>query len=285
VFDETGLSSDDPLGASLEPDEGALGSSHDGLGVVGGDEAQFWQAQEVDGLCGPTSVAMVVSELSGLPVDKDAVTQTAAEAGLLSAEPGGGFGMTAGQVEQLLELHGVPAEIETGDLGRLESHLAAGHGVILGVDASEAAGYEDAVAQADHVLVVTGIDYARDVAVVNDPGRPDGAGLEIPLTALADAWADSGNQMIVTEAAPAQTDDADATSEDGGVSAWVVVPVALGAAGALLAAVRAARRAHERERGLESMHLDEEPFRTPHFSRRSAQPPPPELTFGEGEMD
>ena len=285
MFDETGLSSDDALGASFEPDDGALGSSRDGLGVVGGDEVRFWQAQEVDGLCGPTSVAMVVSELTGQVVDKDAVAQSAAEAGLLSAEPGGGFGMTAGQVERLLELHGVPAEIESGDLARLESHLAAGHGVIVGVDASETAGYEDAVAQADHVIVVTGIDHVRDVAVVNDPGRPDGAGLEIPLATLTDAWADSGNQMIVAAVAPAQAGEPDGGSPDDGISSWVIVPVMLGAGGAILAAVRAARRRRENEGGLGDVDLGEEPSGTPRPSRRSAEPPPSELSFGEGEID
>jgi hypothetical protein len=282
VFDE--LSFDDPplSDPTTDPDPSIPGT---GGSVVGGDESQHWQSQEVDGLCGPTSVAMVVSELSGELVEKDAVAQKAAETGLLTPEPDGRVGMTGVQVERLLELYGVPADVETGDLARLESHLAAGHGVILGVDASELAGYEDSVAQADHVLVVTGIDHVRDVATLNDPGRPDGAGLEIPLSTLVDSWADSGNQMIVAEVTPAQADEPGAGASEDGISAWVILPVLVGAGGAILAAVRAARRRREDEGGLGDVDLGEEPPSPPHSSRRSDQPPPSALSFGEGEID
>jgi hypothetical protein len=55
---------------------------------------------------------------------------------------------------------------------------------------------------ADHALVLTGIDVANGTAVLSDPGSPTGNLETVPLETLLDAWADSGNAMVVTDTAP-----------------------------------------------------------------------------------
>jgi hypothetical protein len=190
--------------------------------VVGSDESAFWQDQEVNGLCASTSAAMVISEFAGRFVAKDDVAQVAAQHGLLTAGPDGWNGMTADETEQLLELYGIACHVEQGDLDTLSGYLADNRGVILAVDSGEIWGEErgdpDGPA-ADHALLVTAIDFGRGVAVLNDPGEPGGAGREVSLDVLRDAWADSGNLMVVTDSAPAAV--------AGDKSGWVILPVAL----------------------------------------------------------
>jgi hypothetical protein len=192
--------------------------------------------------------------------------------------------MTAAQIEALFEAYGVPAHLERGDLGRLEQHLAAGRGVVLGVDASEVAGTPDGVVDADHVLLVTGIDRDRDVVVLNDPGRPDGAAVEVPVAALAGAWADSGNQMIVAGVAAPPPAGAGSGGDDGGAGAsgWVIIPTVVGGAGALLAILRVARRAREARDDA----VDAAPGAPrPRLTGPGIAPPPPRLPFGDGALD
>jgi hypothetical protein len=195
----------------------------------GSVESVFWQDQEVNGLCAPTSAAMVISEFAGRFVAKDDVAGVAAQHGLLTHGPDGWNGMTAAETEQLLELYGIPCHVERGNLDTLSAYLDANRSVILAVDSGEIWGLERGDpdgAAADHALLVTAIDDARGVAVLNDPGDPHGAAREVPLAVLQDAWADSGNLMVVTDAVPAPGAV--------GPSGWVILPVAL-ATGAVTA--------------------------------------------------
>lgn len=226
---------DDYFDPAYEPSAPAVGDERLA------DEAAFWQPQDVDGLCAPTSAAMVVSEFQGSDVDKDDVARLAAEHGLITYGTTGWSGMTADATAQLLHLYGVSCRVGQGDLENLSGHLADNHGVILAVDSGEIWGQETGDGdgnEPDHALVVTMIDEARGVAVLNDPGDPSGAGREIPLAVLEDAWADSGNLMVVTDAAPG-----DADREDDGPPTWVILPIALVGGGTVAAWMRQRRRA------------------------------------------
>ncbi|MGE3795522.1 MAG: C39 family peptidase [Dehalococcoidia bacterium] len=250
-FGDPGPEPLDPLAEpGLDPAGTSIPASFDP--VSGADEAALWQPQEVNGLCAPTSVAMVVSEFTGGVVDKDDVAATAEGHGLIVRDAAGWGGMTAGETEQLLELYGIPSHVEQGDVQTLCRYLDENRGVILAVDSGEVWGTEsgvigDADVEPDHALVVTEIDHAAGTATLNDPGDPAGAGREIPLAVLTDAWADSSNMMVVTDAAPGDSPSVvpDAASPDAsGWDGWVILPIALAAGGA--AALWLSRRPRRR---------------------------------------
>ncbi|MGO4205013.1 hypothetical protein AB4Z09_25405 [Rhodococcus sp. TAF43] len=84
----------------------------------------------------------------------------------------------------------------------LAAKLADGYGVIAMVDSGELWTPAEEIVEdnkPDHVLVVAGIDTDRGVMILSDPGNPDGTGLEVPIAQFEDAWADSGNTMLVAD--------------------------------------------------------------------------------------
>jgi hypothetical protein len=119
-------------------------------------------------------------------------------------------------VGNLLEAHGVQVEREDGaTLGQLCEQLAEGHKVIAGVNAEEIWSAVDDKADstpfsdypgapwpwADHAVEVIGIDESHPsdpLVVLNDPGTPDGRGLEVPADVFAEAWAASDHFLVHT---------------------------------------------------------------------------------------
>ena len=167
----------------------------------------WWQEQSEDGLCVPTSVAMIASQLSGRWITEAEVVSVACNTDppLLDGEPGAWSGMTAEEGELLLEELGIEAEtLDGGTVEDLERYVnQQGRGVILAVDSDEIwYGLDDdsstADAMADHALRLAHIDNERGVAILEDPGSSTGQGYEITLAQLEDAWEDSGSQYVVT---------------------------------------------------------------------------------------
>ncbi|MGW6695074.1 C39 family peptidase [Rhodococcus sp. NPDC054953] len=160
-----------------------------------------WFYQQVDGYCGPSAVAQIVSQYTGATItDPQQLVDRATELGLMG-DPGDG--MSLPNIEALLEDQGVPATITDSSLDDLRARLDGGYGVIAMVDSGEIwqpdqeSGEDDT---ADHVLVVAGIDDTRGVVILSDPGVPSGNQLEVPIEQFEQAWADSGHQMLVTDA-------------------------------------------------------------------------------------
>ncbi|MFC9790205.1 C39 family peptidase [Rhodococcus sp. NPDC127528] len=171
-----------------------------------------WFYQQFDGYCGPSVVAQVVAQYTGATItDPQQLVDRAVELGLMD-DPSAG--MTLPAVAALLEDQGVPCTRTDGSLDDLRGRLDAGYGVIAMVDSGEIWTPEDEADEddsPDHVLVVAGIDDARGVVILSDPGVPYGNQLEVPIEQFEAAWADSGFQMVVTDApddallAPAET--------------------------------------------------------------------------------
>lgn len=160
-----------------------------------------WFYQEVDGYCGPSSAAQIISQYTGLDItDPEQLMSRAMELGLMHNDDPT-QGMTLPNLEILLEDQGVPASIETSSMADLAERLDSGHGVIAMVDSGEIwgtdVGPEDN--KADHVLVVAGIDHDRGVVILSDPGVSTGNGLEVPIAQFEDAWEDSGFTMLVAD--------------------------------------------------------------------------------------
>jgi hypothetical protein len=152
----------------------------------------------------------------------------------------------------LLEHYGIDAHVEHGDLSSLARYLEQGRSIMVAVDADELYGRDDDSSQedraADHALRISKIDEDAGVAILHDPRNPGGEGYEISIDALHDAWADSGNGMVVTDTAATDW-QADATVEHGPrtdpgaerIRAW-------GPAGAVILPIVLAARAHLRRR-------------------------------------
>ena len=217
------------------------------IDLVHGDadaERQWGQIQTVNGYCGPVSIAMVLSELTGVHYGEGEMVQAALDRGTLRGEPGAWDGMYVQDVAALLTDYGAPSHVESGTLDSLRGYLDQGRNIILFVDSSEVwYGTDDdgtAGDRQDHFLVITEIDDERGVATLNDPGWPTGVGSEVSLSVIEDAWQDSNYEMVVTDAGVvygrADVDSttagaAHAPSEPGtsGNAGFVILPIVLSA--------------------------------------------------------
>jgi hypothetical protein len=171
-------------------------------------DAEHWFNQAANGYCVPSSIAQIVSEYSGAHhADESAFVARANALNLFTVGPDGVPTMGVDGAHTLLEDAGVPASIEVGiGVDTLVGYLADGRRVMLAVDSDEIwYGTEDRAA-ADHAVVLTGIDTARGVAILSDPGTPDGNMMEVPLDVLTDAWADGGNTALVCDQPPGAPD-------------------------------------------------------------------------------
>lgn len=195
-----------PFVTDDQPDEGADGVHGDPRG-----DMEYHQMQEGPVDCLPTSVAMAISEATGDVVDSAELVTMANDLGFMSDS-----GMSIDDAATLFENYGLDTEVGTGDLDDLRAALDAGDPVIVGIDAADLysgdGGPFDQGMVSGHAVVITGIDDGPpEVIYINDPGFPDGAGLEIPADQFEDAWQDSDHAMI-TATAPVEPVGADETA-------------------------------------------------------------------------
>ncbi|MGD9997074.1 MAG: C39 family peptidase [Ilumatobacteraceae bacterium] len=161
-------------------------------------EIPYHQAQVGPNDCLPTSVAMVLTEVTGAEVPQGDLVDLANEMELLGPD-----GMTLDGGVQLLEHYGVEAEVETGSMEDLRAMLDEGRPIIIGLDSDDLYGTGDSPFADDmvagHAVVITGIDDEAGLVYINDPGFPDGAGVAIPIEQFEDAWTDADHTMIVAD--------------------------------------------------------------------------------------
>lgn len=189
-----------------EADTAATASANTNESSVHGNPSAWtinWFYQQIDGYCGPAVVGQIVAEYTGANItDPQYLMNRAVELGLvIDGDPS--QGMTLSNIEILLEHQGVPATISTGSLDDVRTSLDDGHAVVAMVDSGEIwrpEGEDGEDNTADHVLVVAGIDDDRGVVILSDPGVPSGSQLEISIEQFENAWADSGRQLLVTDA-------------------------------------------------------------------------------------
>jgi predicted double-glycine peptidase len=171
-------------------------------------EGQFWQQQTENGFCAPTSVAILISELTGQNLDASQFVQRAIDLGLLTE--GGQFdgwsGMTVTQTEQLVESFGIPAEVFTPASAEeawssMQGLIDQNYGIVAFIDSSEVWERADDPATdttpMDHAVTIAA--YDDNYVYLNDPGI-DGGKLEaVPREQFEQAWSDSGYAMVVPD--------------------------------------------------------------------------------------
>lgn len=174
------------------------GVSADGIAGNSFAWSDDWFNQQVDGFCGPTSVAIILNEFLDAGItDPFAIAQDAVNRGLMSPAS---YGMHIDDIETLLSAYGVPCETVGSSMNDLAVKLERGYGVIAYVDADEVwhgPQPNDDAAGTNHALLVTEINYGTGLVTLADPGHPDGNMMRLPIDQFADAWADSGQTMLV----------------------------------------------------------------------------------------
>lgn len=185
--------------------------------------APFWRYQQYDDDCVEIAAADVVGELTGRQPSEQAIirvaqtTPSTVHSGPIytkpnKRKPGGG---TSFDDEPALLAHygirsvstdrGIAARtgVPTG-MRALEQDLAKGHKVIVGVNAELTWGEpvedktSDGRPEANHAVVVTGVDTAAGVVHLNDSGREDGRDERVPIDVFVRSWDTSDDQMTVT---------------------------------------------------------------------------------------
>lgn len=185
---------------------GLAGAEPDGR-MYGDPEAAapYWRYQDQED-CGLMAVADVVGQLTG-----HEPTQIGIELrGIFtpSQSHGGDVYFFDGTSPQdmvvLLQHYGIRSEMTTGNTMRgLEDYLDGGHKVIAALNAETIWNYppgQGQRTQADHAVVVTGVDTANDIVHLNDSGTPNGRDELIPRNTFVQAWSTSDNLLIVTQA-------------------------------------------------------------------------------------
>jgi hypothetical protein len=193
-----------------------------GAGTLYGDPtaaAPFWRYQTFDDDCVEMAVADVVGELTGHQPSEQAIVKVAqstpstAHHGPIYVKPGkrrAGSGTSFVDEPALLAHYGIGAVSTDRDsaahpgMRGLERDLADGHKVIVGVNA-ELLWREpvedktsDGEPEANHAVVVTGVDTAAGVVHLNDPGSEDGRDEQVPIDIFIRSWKTSDEQVTVT---------------------------------------------------------------------------------------
>lgn len=187
---------------------GLAGIAHaDPNGQLYGDPdaaAAYWRYQHQED-CGLMAVADVVGQLTGkepsqLGIEMRGIfTPSQSHQGSIYEFDG----TSPGDMVVLLQHYGIASDLTTGNsMETIEQDLAGGHKVIAGINAEIIWDYpagKGQRTQADHAVVVTGVDTRTDIVHLNDSGTPNGRDEQIPMATFTEAWATSNNMLIVTQ--------------------------------------------------------------------------------------
>lgn len=166
--------------------------------------APYWRYQHQED-CGLMAVADVVGQITGREPSQIGIelrgvfTKSEVHRGSIYSFDG----TSPEDLVVLLGKYGVQSDLTTGNtMQALEQDLADGHKVIAALNAETIWNYPQGKGQrteADHAVVVTGVDTRTDVVHLNDSGTPAGRDEQIPMATFTQAWATSNNLLIVTQ--------------------------------------------------------------------------------------
>jgi Peptidase_C39 like family len=166
--------------------------------------APYWRYQHQED-CGLMAVADVVGQITGKEPSqvgielRGAFTKSETHRGRIYRFDGTSFE----DLVVLLQKYGVQSQLTAGNtMGALEQDLASGRKVIAALNGETIWNYpagQGNRTQADHAVVVTGVDTRTDIVHLNDSGTPNGRNEQIPMATFAQAWATGDDQLIVTQ--------------------------------------------------------------------------------------
>jgi hypothetical protein len=166
--------------------------------------APYWRFQHQED-CGLMAVADVVGQIKGREPSqvgielRGAFTKSQAHHGRIYRFDG----TSVEDLVVLLQKYGIQSQLTTGNsMEGLEQDLAGGRKVIAALNAETIWNYprgQGNRTEADHAVVVTGVDTRTDLVHLNDSGTPNGRDEQIPMATFTQAWATGNNILIVTQ--------------------------------------------------------------------------------------
>jgi hypothetical protein len=182
-----------------------------GEDVVGTPEADMahWHQQNYIDSCDVSCEEFILDAIGGRDYDEHDLVRESMVHGWY--RPGSGTPQL--HMGEILKEHGVPVRQEFGcSLHDLADRLEQGERVIVGIqpEAMEGRAVDDAplaeyggiptqfASHAVQLIGVKALDSDHPVLILNDPGRPDGAGLMVPADVFERGWAPSGHFMTTT---------------------------------------------------------------------------------------
>lgn len=206
---------------SNQPPSPSSGGTAPESGVYGDPTAaaKYWQAQSLEDNCGLMSVADVVGEVTGHAPPTEQQMITLGESTPSQTNPGpiyaprgdpshtsGDGGIEMADAVVLLDHFGIKSEMtyaahpdQTG-LPALKRYLADERRIIAWVNSAVIWNTSDQRTNADHFLVVTGIDTNREIVHLNDPGA-DHPDEQVSISTFITGW-QTGKESIVVTATP-----------------------------------------------------------------------------------
>jgi len=209
------------IGAAAIGLAGGIANAAETQGILYGDPdtaSSYWVQQSLDD-CSLMATADVVGQLTGnQPSEEEIValagaTPSAHHDGPIylpapADNPDAGNGTDSRDLPILLSHYGIRAVYTDDDIAAqigvptgmtaLEDAVGDGHKVIAGVNAEIIWNEEGDRTNADHDLVVTGIDTEAGIVHLNDSGTGDGADEQVPIEVFEAAWLTSGHDMVIT---------------------------------------------------------------------------------------
>lgn len=183
------------------------GANADPGGQLYGDPdaaAQYWRYQHRQD-CGLMAVADVVGQITGREPPQAGIQLR----GALTKSPshrGNVYRFDGTAPEDLvviLQQFGITSELTTGNtMATIEDDLVEGRKVIAALNAATIWNDpKDQRSEADHAVVVTGVDTRTGLVHLNDSGIPTGRDEQIPATTFTQAWSTGNDLLIVTQGA------------------------------------------------------------------------------------
>ncbi|ORV85877.1 hypothetical protein AWC11_18355 [Mycobacterium interjectum] len=202
--------------ACLLAGQSPAASATDGVYGDPGAAAKYWQAQSLEDNCGLVAVADVVGEVTGeSPSERQMIklaqnTPSGTNPGPIYAPRGdpshtnGNGGIEMADEVVLLKHFGIKSAMfwdkqpddRTG-LPALEHYLSDNRKIIAYVNYAFIWRTNDQRKEADHFVVVTGIDTNKQIVHLNDPAA-ESADEQVPIPAFTDAWRTGEDSVVVT---------------------------------------------------------------------------------------
>jgi len=171
---------------------------HHGLWMYGDPAAAapYWRRQTA-GDCAEMAVADVVGQVTGQEPSEQKIEALAGKTPSV-VHSGPIYDPKTGTKEEdvpvLLERYGIKSVAGRSSIGALEEALAKGHKIIVAVNWNPS----DDHAEANHAVVVTGIDAKAGVVHLNDSGNNSGRDEKVSFARFDKAWATSQKWADIT---------------------------------------------------------------------------------------
>ena len=166
-------------------------------------DMSYWHLQNSDDTCAIVCQEFIIESFLDRDIPESELVDFAIENEYYTP----GLGTYFDDIGLIIEGYGIDTETcYDNSVDDLLEILSNDQKIIVTVDSSEIwsnspeeqlkdiLGYPEA----DHAVQVIGYDVDTETVLLNDPGTPDGNGLEIPRDQFSQAWEDSSNFMCYT---------------------------------------------------------------------------------------